>query len=979
MAEQGCLLSSCAGNRAEGSNPSLSATPPARRRRLGAGVLAVWLTASPLIEGAQPTGGVDGVVLDGTGGVLPGARVSLVLVGRGIRREQAAGPSGRFGFAGLQPGTWSITAAHPGFEDSPAAEVVVDAGSVIEVRLQLGLAGITESVSAVSRQRLDLRGGGVRETVDRPVLEDLPNTRDLWTVLEQTPGIMMSKINVGGAESGQQSLFSAAGSAWTQNQYYLNGVNVTDPAAMGASITYYSFDSFEEVEVSTAGHRAEIQTPGVFLNIVTRRGTNQFAGSGSFFYEHERFQAENLDDALRARGVGQANRLQSLLDGSAELGGPLRRDRAWFYVNVSRFRVEPFLPGFFFENGEPGVDLTELTNVLARGSVRVGAGHEFGLFFYRNDKFRPYRGASLFRPRPENTFHQDSTTSLGQVSWSGAFGESLLVEARVSRLDLYFPYGQQPDREPEVSRWELNSGIWYGGSGTNTIYERDRWQTSATATLFRDGIFGGTNEFKVGLETTVNPTRTTHDLHGGIIYIHDRVSPIEVTLYNDPVSVRNFTRNVGVYVQDSLVRGRAVLELGLRADWWGAGYPDQENEPGAWGEAFEYFGIPRQTRGESNLVSWLGVAPRLGFNYQPTADGRTQIRLSAGRYLHQLGVYTPGYANPNARASARFRFDDRNFNALVDDGEVDFSRPLSVFIPVRNEVDPNLRQPFTDELTLGIHREIPWGITLGVTGILRREKDLIEDTDIGVPESAWRAVPHLDPGRDFVRGSSDDVPMNLWLQDPATLGQSRFRLYNPGIGSSYQGLILEARKRYAEGWQLLASVTVSRSIGWLPGPGDQIDEATGFPGPLLNNPNHGDLHEGPTFWDRPFIARVSGSYRLPWGFSAAGSFRAHSGWPNYRSVIFTETLDGKPLPQGSTEVIVEPPGAARSPAVPLLDLRLDHRLELPGEAEFSTYFDVFNALNLNNVVGEGSRDDSFGAVVGILPPRVARVGVRLRF
>ena len=582
MAEQGCLLSSCAGNRAEGSNPSLSATPPARRRRLGAGVLAVWLTASPLIEGAQPTGGVDGLVLDGTGGVLPGARVSLVLVGRGIRREQAAGPSGRFGFAGLQPGTWSITAAHPGFEDSPATEVVVDAGSVIEVRLQLGLAGITESVSAVSRQRLDLRGGGVRETVDRPVLEDLPNTRDLWTVLEQTPGIMMSKINVGGAESGQQSLFSAAGSAWTQNQYYLNGVNVTDPAAMGASITYYSFDSFEEVEVSTAGHRAEIQTPGVFLNIVTRRGTNQFAGSGSFFYEHERFQAENLDDALRARGVGQANRLQSLLDGSAELGGPLRRDRAWFYVNVSRFRVEPFLPGFFFENGEPGVDLTELTNVLARGSVRVGAGHEFGLFFYRNDKFRPYRGASLFRPRPENTFHQDSTTSLGQVSWSGAFGESLLVEARVSRLDLYFPYGQQPDREPEVSRWELNSGIWYGGSGTNTIYERDRWQTSATATLFRDGIFGGTNEFKVGLETTVNPTRTTHDLHGGIIYIHDRVSPIEVTLYNDPVSVRNFTRNVGVYVQDSLVRGRAVLELGLRADWWGAGYPDQENEPGAW-------------------------------------------------------------------------------------------------------------------------------------------------------------------------------------------------------------------------------------------------------------------------------------------------------------------------------------------------------------------------------------------------------------
>ena len=984
MAEQGCLLSSCAGNRAEGSNPSLSAAPPpvhpvGGRSRAAHFVLAVLFAAAPQAESAQPTGGVDGVVLDATGGVLPGARVSLVLAGRGIRREQTAGPSGRFGFAGLQPGAWIITAGHSGFEDAPPVELVVDAGSIVEVRLELVLAGITERVAAVTRQPLDRRGSGVRETVDRPVLEDLPNTRDIWTVLEQTPGIMMSKVNVGGAESGQQSLLSAAGSAWTQNQYHLNGVNVTDPAAMGASITYYSFDSFEEVEVSTAGHRAEIQTPGVFLNIVTRRGSNRFAGSGAFFYEHERFQARNLDDALRARGVGQANRLRRLLDASADLGGPIQRDRAWFYFNYSRFRAEPFLPGFFFEGGEPGVDLTELENLLGRASLKVAEGHEVGLFFYRNGKYRPYRGASLFRPSPETTFHQDSAMTLGQLSWSGVFGESLLAEARFSRVDLFFPYGQQPDREPGLSRWELNSGVWYGGSGTNTIYERDRWQASATATLFRDGPFGGTNEFKVGLETTMNPGRTTHDLHGGIVYIHDRVRPIEVTLYNDPVAVRNFTRNVGVYAQDTLVRGRLVLEVGLRADWWDGGYPDQENEPGAWSDAFQNFGIPRQTNGASGLVSWLGVAPRLGVNYQLSEDGRTQARLSAARYLHQLGLSVPGYGNPNARASAKFRFDDRNFNSLVDPGEVDFGRPLSVFIPVRNEVDPNLKQPVTDELTLGIHREVPFGITLGLTGILRRERDLIEDTDVGVPETAWHPVPHLDPGRDFVRGSEDDVPITLWLQDSATLGQSRFRLYNPGIGSSYRGVILEARKRYDAGWQLLASLTFSRSVGWLPGAGDQINEGSGFPGPLLDNPNHGDLHEGRTYWDRPFIARISGSYRLPWGFAVAGSFRAHSGWPNYRSVIFTGTLDGEPLPQGTTEVIVEAPGAARSPAVPLLDLRLDHRLELPGEAEFSTYLDVFNALNLNNVVGEGSRDDSFGAVVGIVPPRVARVGVRLRF
>ncbi len=940
-------------------------------------LLALCLAASPVF--AQPTGGVDGVVVDATGGVLPGARVTLSLPERGVLREQATGPGGRFGFAGLPPGIWRITAEHPGFVASPPAEVSVAAGSVAEVRLRLAVAGITETVSAISQSALETRGGGVRETVDRPVLEDLPNTRDIWNVLEQTPGVMMSKVNVGGAESGQQSLMSAAGSAWTQNQYYLNGVNVTDPGAMGASITYYSFDSFEEVEVSTAGHRAEIQTPGVFLNLVTRRGGNRFSGSASFFYEHERFQAQNLDDALRARGVGQANRLKELTDGAAELGGPLRRDRAWFYLNYSRFRVEPFLPGFFFEDGSPGVDLTELENLMGRASLRVADGHEIGVFFFRNDKYRPYRGASLFRPRPENTLYQDSSMTLGQISWSGVFGESALAEARLSRVDLFFPYGQQPGREPGLSRWELNSGIWYDGSGTNTLYERDRWQASGSVTLFRDGLFGGANELKFGFEATRNPGTTTHDLHEGIVYTHDRTRPIEVTLYSDPVAVRNVTRNVGLFVQDTLVRSRLVLELGVRADWWDGGYPDQANRPGPWAEVFESFGVPLETTGQSGLVSWLGIAPRFGANYQLTEDGRTRIRLSAGRYLHQLGLSVPAYGNPNARASAKFRLDDRNFNTLLDEGEADFGNPLSVFIPVRNEVDPDLKQPSTDELTLGIHRELPWGVTLGLTGILRTERNLIEDTDVGVPASAWRETAHLDPGRDFVRGTDDDVPVTLWLQDPETLGQSRFRLENPGIGSSYRGLILEARKRYAAGWQLLASLTVSRSTGWLPGPGDEVDEGTGFPGPLLNNPNHGDLHEGRTFWDRPFIARLSGSYRLPWGFSVAGSFRAHSGWPNYRSVIFTETLEGEPLPQGSTEIVVEPPGAARSPAVPLVDLRLDHRLDLPKGTEFAAYLDVFNALNLNSVVGEGSRDDSFGAVVGILPPRVARIGVRLRF
>ena len=597
--------------------------------------------------------------------------------------------------------------------------------------MRLALAGVAERVSAVARAPLDLRGAGVRETVDQAALDELPSARDIWTVLELTPAVLMNKINVGGSESGQQSLMSAAGSAWTQNQYYLNGVNVTDPAAAGASLTYFSFDSFEEVEISTSGHRAEIQTPGVFVNIVPKRGGNRFSGETSFFFEHERLQAQNLDDALRARGVGQANRLKGLYDAGASLGGPIRRDRAWFYGNWSRVRIEPYLPGFFLPGGEPGVDLTQLDSAMGKASVEIADGHEIGVFGFRNAKYRPYRGAGLFRPSPETTFHQDSVSLTGQLSWSGIFGDTALVEARLNWLDLDFPYGRQPDATPDFSRQELNSGRWFGGSGTNTHYDRRRLQAGATATLFEDGLFGATHEFRAGFEVVRNAERITHDLHGGIVYIHDRVRPIEVTLYSDPVAERNHVTNIGGFAQDTLVRGRLALEVGLRADWWRAGYPDQTNPPGRWGDVFAGLGVGRETPGNPAVVSWLGVAPRIGAAFRLTADGRTVARAFVGRYLHQLSLDAPGYQNENARASARYRFEDRNFNGLADEGEIALGAPLAVFLPARNEVAADLRQPRTDEITLGVVRELPGEVTVGLTGILRRETDLLEDTDIG--------------------------------------------------------------------------------------------------------------------------------------------------------------------------------------------------------------------------------------------------------
>jgi hypothetical protein len=222
----------------------------------------------------------------------------------------------------------------------------------------------------------------------------------------------------------------------------LNGVNVTDPTALGASATYYAYDAFEEVQVSTAGHDAEIQPPGVILNIVLKGGGNQLEGGASFYVENDTLQSDNLDDRLRAQGVPSSGRLDSYYDLSAELGGPIVRDRAFFYASYARQRIAPFVIGFFLPGGEP-----ESTAPIfrpwwrARRLARIP--REPGVSLLPEPELRPYRDASRFR-----RLRQRRSTRLHHRRFQGLYsrllGDKALLDARFSLVDLDFPSAKIP-------------------------------------------------------------------------------------------------------------------------------------------------------------------------------------------------------------------------------------------------------------------------------------------------------------------------------------------------------------------------------------------------------------------------------------------------------------------------------------------------------------------------------------------------------
>ena len=200
---------------------------------------------------------------------------------------------------------------------------------------------------------LDARRISTGATVDQTELEKIPTARDPWAILQTTPGVLTDRINVGGNESGQQSHYVGPGSDGDQSVWSIDGVEITDMAAIGSSPGYYDFDAFEEMQVTTGGSDATIATGGVVLNMVTKRGTNEWRGSGRYFSPTTGWQSDvRIDDGDLGQAAAverqprrrprftQGNRIVEVEDYGVELGGPIVKDRLWVWGTYAKPKID---------------------------------------------------------------------------------------------------------------------------------------------------------------------------------------------------------------------------------------------------------------------------------------------------------------------------------------------------------------------------------------------------------------------------------------------------------------------------------------------------------------------------------------------------------------------------------------------------------------------------------------------------------------
>ncbi|PYQ29760.1 MAG: hypothetical protein DMF57_16090, partial [Acidobacteria bacterium] len=283
------------------------------------------------------TGNIFGKIQAKDGSVLPG--VTVTLTGVGAPQQTVSDALGNFRFISLSPGTYSLRSELAGYGTATRSGINVRIAQNSDVTMTLN-PSVAESITVTAEAPLlDVRKTGTGADVSKVELDNIPSARDPWVILQQAPGVQMDRMNVGGNMSGQQSSYVSKGVSGVQSTWNVDGVNITDFAATGSSPTYYDFGAFEEMQITTGGTDPRIQTAGVQLNMVTKRGTNDFRGSGRLFHTSSSYQATPKIPSEAKSYLKAVNQIDKIDDYGAEIGGPIWKDKLWFWGGWGRQKI----------------------------------------------------------------------------------------------------------------------------------------------------------------------------------------------------------------------------------------------------------------------------------------------------------------------------------------------------------------------------------------------------------------------------------------------------------------------------------------------------------------------------------------------------------------------------------------------------------------------------------------------------------------
>jgi hypothetical protein len=982
-------------------------------KKIVRGLVFLFLSASlaNFIMAQRQTGSIVGKVTDERRETLPGVTVSLkgpALMGTLVYTTTGGGD---FRFLVVPPGSdYVITVEMSGFGTVIQRGIIVNVGKTVTINIQLEPSTIKEEVVVNAKTpTVDITSSKVSVNYSTDIINNLPFARDFYDVIQSAPGVVSE-----GDPS--KRTFSSFGGTVRTNQVSLAGVSITSPTE-GTNEVGMPFDIFDEFEFEFTAHPAEVGSiNGLYVNIVTKSGGNDFHGqlSGYYFNKH---MTESVIPPSTAQAVGleAPKGFINWNDYSFNLGGPIIKDKLWFFSNLDYVgdvgQAESIVNGVF---NTPHKEIQTFTKLTAQPHPNLKITGTFSFKDWK-EPFYDFADEGFYYSNSRAAYVNGAHNYLGQVTVNWILDMNTLFDLRSNYIHNYDPWRTEPGVDPTtLSTEDLVTGVKSGPLVYSRNLTENAYNFILSGTRFINNFLGGSHEIKAGVgyeianddfdPYKVNPIYEF--LANGDPWCLDTgvgmfmAFPYGNELGDTPqkVNVRTFS----AYLQDDIkIANRLTLNLGIRYDEPHGDIPsvslNPSNNPVLVMLAPQVFS-PMTLPSYNNAVVWKNLSPRLGLVFDVFGDGKTALKASWSRYTEPLlgtnlfgtGINQPGWLMA--------MWIDTNMNRQIDvtDSFIPISVPPSpLTLNASDVLDPNLKAPYTDEFVVGLERELFKNFSASISYINKKDNRIIEDPESfrGLNANSGWWVPYTvnDPGPDGTFGTSDDGTITVYAVKNGA-PESLLKLQNcPEAVRKYHAVEFLLNKRMSNGWQLLGSLTFSSFKGNV---GANYNESAGYgPDNAFASPNWLDNRYGDLEMDRPFQLRLQGSVQLPIDFMLSAYYLYMSGAPYGRTlrVFFPSNTDYDPSNPPYVDVYAQAPGTYRHQSMNNLDIRLEKNFNIAKRAKLSIFLDALNVLgenwiDINQDLGgwilpDGSfvKWSNYGMATGINGMRTLKVSARFTF